>query len=43
MSKKHIIVNDKMQQNYKYLKYPIPKKLWSDLIKENLIDERCMI
>ena len=34
---------EQLEQNYKYLNYPIPKKLWSDLIKENLIDERCMI
>ena len=34
---------EQLEQNYKYLNYPIPKKLWSDLIKENLINERCMI
>jgi len=34
---------EQLEQNYKYLNFPIPKKLWSDLIKENLIDERCMI
>ena len=34
---------EQLEQNYKYLNYPIPKKLWSDLVKENLIDERCMI
>ena len=34
---------EQLEQNYKYLNYSIPKKLWSDLIKENLIDERCMI
>ena len=34
---------EQLEQNYKYLNYPIPKELWSDLIKENLIDERSMI
>ena len=34
---------EQLEQNYKYLNYPIPKKLWNDLIDENLIDERCMI
>ena len=34
---------EQIEQNYKYFNYPIPKSLWSDLIRENLIDERCMI
>ncbi len=33
---------EQIEQNYEYLNYPIPKELWSDLIKENLIDERCL-
>ena len=34
---------EQIEQNYKYFNYPIPESLWSDLIRENLIDERCMI
>ena len=32
-----------IKQNMDYLKYPIPKDFWIDLINSNLIDERCPI
>ena len=35
--------NEQIQQNLENLNYPIPKELWDDLIKENLLDERSMI
>ena len=33
---------EQIEQNYKYLNYPIPNELWNDLTKHNLIDERSM-
>ena len=34
---------EQIQQNLENLNYPIPKELWDNLIKENLLDERSMI
>ena len=34
---------EQIQQNFENLNYPIPKELWDNLIKENLLDERSMI
>ena len=34
---------EQIQQNFENLNYPIPKELWENLIKENLLDERSMI
>ena len=32
-----------IQQNINYLNHPIPKELWTELLKNQLIDERCFI
>ena len=32
-----------IQQNINYLNHPIPKELWTELLKNKLIDERCFI
>jgi hypothetical protein len=32
---------DQIKQNLDYLNFNIPNDLWSDLLKEKLIDERC--
>ena len=34
---------EQIEQNYEFLNYPIPKELWSDLIKQNIIDERSIV
>ena len=34
---------EQIQENLENLNYSIPKELWDDLIKENLLDERSMI
>ena len=34
---------EQIQQNFENLNYPIPKELWDNLIKENLVDGRSMI
>ena len=34
---------EQIKQNVENLNYPIPKELWDNLIKENLLDERSMI
>ena len=34
---------EQIQQNFENLNYSIPKELWDNLIKENLLDERSMI
>ena len=34
---------EQIEQNYKFLNYPIPNELWNDLIKLNIIDERSTI
>ena len=32
---------NQIKQNILYLKHPIPKDLWKELIEEKIIDKRC--